>query len=241
MRTVGWGEKQRQICDFGNHCERLLQLALFDNALLALIFWHSRVGLMTVTTIFVSVQANPLDALAADKIRSWRRRSKPRKRPAVFHAAGHRRDSKFGRGRAASLAASRLLTSARPRRHCQSASRATDAFAGRAARPYRLSPARWGHPRWRAWKAVRCGRRRCGRPRPSPNAAKETGIISGSSSRPMMPATIGSLRSFTRELMDQASPIWARGSTGSPSTIGTPSIPMSTSLCGATPTMVRTS
>ena len=74
---------------------------------------------------------------------------------------------------------------------------------------------------------------------PLRSAAKATGIISGLSSRLMTLASCQSLRSFTRELMDQASRDLGTGSTGSPSTIGTRSTRISISSCAAAPTMAQ--
>ena len=78
--------------------------------------------------------------------------------------------------------------------------------------------------------------------RPSPSAARMTGIISASSSRPRTPAEMADLRAFTRDLMQaDGSTISARGSIGSPSITGTPTIRMSIFSCAAATTTAQTS
>jgi type IV secretory pathway VirD2 relaxase len=198
------GEEQREIQACPKHCEGLSQLALFDNAPLALIFWHPTEGLMSSNDDF---------RVRPGKIRSTRGpRTKPflaqalqaaQKAGGLSHGSGGSR-SRFGRGRAASLAASRLLLArgrgamvkARVVRQVRSPG-ALRAHIGylkrdgvtRDGSPGKLFDAAGDEADGRAF-AKRCeGDRHHFRFIVSPDDAGE----------------LSSVRGFTRELMDQAS------------------------------------
>jgi hypothetical protein len=76
---------------------------------------------------------------------------------------------------------------------------------------------------------------------PSWNVATGTGIISGSSSRRMMPVNWRACGALPANSWIGPRVIWARGLIGSPSTTGIPSIPISTSSCAAGPITAPTS
>jgi hypothetical protein len=151
-----------------------------------------------------------------------------------------KRGSTFGRGRAASLAASRLLNN-----------RARGAIVkARVVRRMRSPGALRAHIGY----LKRDGVTRDGSPGKLFNAAGDEVEVRDFASRcegdrhhfrfivsPDDAGELGSLRSFTRELMNQASRDLGTSSIGSQSIIGTPNTRMSTSSFAVAPMMAETS
>jgi type IV secretory pathway VirD2 relaxase len=198
------GEEQRQIQAYPKHCEGLSQLALFDNAPLALIFWHPTEGLMSSNDDF-RVRPGKIRSTRGPQTKSFLAQALRAAQKAGGLSRGPvGRGSRFGRGRAASLAASRMLQArargamvkARVVRQMRSPG-ALRAHIGylkrdgvtRDGSPGKLFDAAGDDADSRAF-AERCeGDRHHFRFIVSPDDAGE----------------LSSLRGFTRELMDQAS------------------------------------